>query len=482
MTTNDDITPVVDAEPEIVVVPTTAVKMPPKKHKAVVVAEPYYGENEAPPIENTTSESSVIVNGFAQSEDLPVAYEDDAPVISGETATAAPAKVNRAPKAAAKPATTAARTPAKKAAQNKSAATPRIAAPMIGRDMSNTRLGGQALGRGTPKPVRDRLKSLFNTSRKIKHVIEDKTRVASADDVFEAATMELQRAQTGYILTGTITGIERNAFGVCVVIFHKGYKVNIYADQFRLFPEFDPLMYSTKEDMQQKFMKKQIGAKVDFIIMSPAAGGGIDVENRVAIGDRLGAMRILRKDSWYPKNNQKPAIHAGSRIDARVTNVTTSLIIVEAAGAEFRIANGELTWGFLQNAASKFRVGQVIPVDIISATVNETVSGKTKAQSVTVVASHKTTQPDMQFEGVRHICIGGMYKGKITSTTALAASLFVELDDLGVTVKCAPPNGVFACPAIDDEVTVIIKTIQKEFAPPRVKGEIRQNLNGTSVY
>lgn len=343
---------------------------------------------------------------------------------------------------------------------------------------AESRLAGNALSVNTSADERNRLKKLFTPKRQIKNVTNDANRVKTDEDLFREATLELERATRGYILSGTVSAVNTDRFGAHAIIIYKNiYKVCIYAQQFREWPTFSLERYESEEDMYFKVLKKQIGATVDFIVMRPKTGGGIDIDNRAAIGDRMAAMRILCREFWMPDKNGQTKIRTGSRIDARVVNVTNSTAFVESGGVEIKIPSQELSWSYIQNANQKFYVGQRIPIDV---TGIRYITGQDGSTRVEAQASHKTTQPNIQHEAARHLSEGMIMRGIVTNTAVASSAVFVELEN-GAVVRCPPPNGVFQSPVLGDSVNCLIRRVKMETNPPRIDGEIRGVLRRSSA-
>jgi len=340
--------------------------------------------------------------------------------------------------------------------------------PKKAENKSNSRLAAPVSAR-TPKEEKNRLEKLFRTKKGIKRMEKDGPKVLSQEDLFKEATLELERASRGYILTGTVSAVNNDKFGPHAIVFYRGYKICIYAKQFREWPELNAKLYENEKDMHFKIMRKQIGATIDFIIMNTKFGGGIDIENRTAIGDRLSAMRIKRNSYWLPDKQGETEIKQGSRVEARVVNVTNSTVIVEVGGLEISLPATELSWSYLQNAQTQFAPGEVIPIDILSIKTTIRPDG---GVIVSATASHRTTQPNEQYEAARQLSAGMILRGIVTNTAVASSAIFVKLDN-GAVVKCNPPNGVFEMPNVYDQVNVLIRNVQFTGDAPRVSGEIR---------
>lgn len=161
----------------------------------------------------------------------------------------------------------------------------------------------------------------------------------------------------------------------------------------------------------------------------------------------------------------------------RVVNVTNSTVFVESGGVEIKIPSQELSWSYIQNANQKFYVGQLIPIDVTGIRYITGQDGNTRVEAQ---ASHKTTQPNIQYEAARHLSEGMIMRGIVTNTAVASSAVFVQLEN-GAVVRCPPPNGVFQSPILGDSVNCLIRRVKMDTNPPRIDGEIRGVLRRSSA-
>lgn len=152
------------------------------------------------------------------------------------------------------------------------------------------------------------------------------------------------------ILTGMVTGVEKQGNHIVALIFMENYKVMIPAEEFIDIGdpgERDKVKYT------EYLLSKRIGSEIDFIVKA------IDKERGLAIASRKEAMVQKCKEMINPaKKKGQTIFYKGAVVEARVVQTIRSGIVIEAGGVETLIPSRELSYQRIQDATEAFSVGQ----------------------------------------------------------------------------------------------------------------------------
>ena len=144
-----------------------------------------------------------------------------------------------------------------------------------------------------------------------------------------------------------------------------------------------------------------LGAAVEFIVTD------VIRENDMILGSRIKAMEILQRRYYFSSDrDQRPQVHLGRLVQARIMMVTPYTLTLDVFGAECRINKQEVKWEWTTSLAEDYSVGDVITVKVENVNIAD---GK-----VTVSVTGKTAEnPDVQ--NLKYAPINSLQLGEVTS-------------------------------------------------------------------
>ena len=189
-----------------------------------------------------------------------------------------------------------------------------------------------------PRPRRRRTASTPVLAIGDRLTVETEAEKARSDLLDLVESMKTQR-----ILTGAIQGVEQAGSRSLAVLYHGDFKIIIPAEQ-AVFPVSDR-PGRTAEEILSDTLNKRLGAEIDYIIK------GIDQESGIAVGSRLEAMEIKRRQYYFGRDRDgNNLIYEGVCAEARIVSVIRAGIFVDLFGLEVYIPLRELSYQRLMDA------------------------------------------------------------------------------------------------------------------------------------
>jgi hypothetical protein len=226
------------------------------------------------------------------------------------------------------------------------------------------------------------------------------------------------------------------------VVVYKAFR--IFLDPSDIIDDMSKL--SEDETIRRKqikaYLNRRIGSEIDFIVRDVRNIPGvkaIDVENRIAVGDRRAAMLQKRHAYWEPDINGKSVISEGSKVESRVVAVRQKSITVEVFGVEIQIPIEDVSYTYMEDLTqeSPYKVGDYVNV-LITQVDRSGESVKAKA-SIKMLCENKQLEEAKRMEALLEANGGITQVGQIVRVTIV--NVFVKLDS-GAVLRCPQrPNG-----------------------------------------
>ena len=308
-------------------------------------------------------------------------------------------------------------------------------------------------GSEAPEPVqrpRRRRQAVRSWSRQARAAnapvlaIGDRLTVETAAEKARSDLLDLvESMKTQRVLTGAIQGVEQAGSRSLAVLYHGDFKIIIPADQAVLLVE--DRQGRSPEEILSDTLNKRLGAEIDYIIK------GIDQESGIAVGSRLEAMEIKRRQYYFGRDRDgNNLIYEGVCAEARIVSVIRAGIFVDLFGLEVYIPLRELSYQRLMDAGVQYQTGQRVLVKILKL-------DRSDRSHIQVTASVKQAGENPYEKALKRYSVGNRYVGTVSMVDT--TGVFVALDG-GIDCLCSYPKR--GRPPRGSRVTVRILGINHE--------------------
>ena len=300
-------------------------------------------------------------------------------------------------------------------------------------------------GSEAPEPVqRPRRRRQARAANAPVLAIGDRLTVETAAEKARSDLLDLvESMKTQRILTGTIQGVEQAGSRSLAVLYHGDFKIIIPADQAVLLVE--DRQGRSPEEILSDTLNKRLGAEIDYIIK------GIDQESGIAVGSRLEAMEIKRRQYYFGRDRDgNNLIYEGVCAEARIVSVIRAGIFVDLFGLEVYIPLRELSYQRLMDAGVQYQTGQRVLVKIHKI-------DRSDRSHIQVTASVKQAGENPYEKALKRYSVGNRYVGTVSMVDT--TGVFVALDG-GIDCLCSYPKR--GRPPRGSRVTVRILGINHE--------------------
>ena len=300
-------------------------------------------------------------------------------------------------------------------------------------------------GSEAPEPVqRPRRRRQARAANAPVLAIGDRLTVETAAEKARSDLLDLvESMKTQRILTGTIQGVEQAGSRSLAVLYHGDFKIIIPADQAVLLVE--DRQGRSPEEILSDTLNKRLGAEIDYIIK------GIDQESGIAVGSRLEAMEIKRRQYYFGRDRDgNNLIYEGVCAEARIVSVIRAGIFVDLFGLEVYIPLRELSYQRLMDAGVQYQTGQRVLVKILKI-------DRSDRSHIQVTASVKQAGENPYEKALKRYSVGNRYVGTVSMVDT--TGVFVALDG-GIDCLCSYPKR--GRPPRGSRVTVRILGINHE--------------------
>ncbi len=300
-------------------------------------------------------------------------------------------------------------------------------------------------GSEAPEPVqRPRRRRQARASNAPVLAIGDRLTVETAAEKARSDLLDLvESMKTQRILTGTIQAVEQAGSRSLAVLYHGDFKIIIPADQAVLLVE--DRQGRSPEEILSDTLNKRLGAEIDYIIK------GIDQESGIAVGSRLEAMEIKRRQYYFGRDRDgNNLIYEGVCAEARIVSVIRAGIFVDLFGLEVYIPLRELSYQRLMDAGVQYQTGQRVLVKILKI-------DRSDRSHIQVTASVKQAGENPYEKALKRYSVGNRYVGTVSMVDT--TGVFVALDG-GIDCLCSYPKR--GRPPRGSRVTVRILGINHE--------------------
>ena len=300
-------------------------------------------------------------------------------------------------------------------------------------------------GSEAPEPVqRPRRRRQARASNAPVLAIGDRLTVETAAEKARSDLLDLvESMKTQRILTGTIQGVEQAGSRSLAVLYHGDFKIIIPADQAVLLVE--DRQGRSPEEILYDTLNKRLGAEIDYIIK------GIDQESGIAVGSRLEAMEIKRRQYYFGRDRDgNNLIYEGVCAEARIVSVIRAGIFADLFGLEVYIPLRELSYQRLMDAGVQYQTGQRVLVKILKI-------DRSDRSHIQVTASVKQAGENPYEKALKRYSVGNRYVGTVSMVDT--TGVFVALDG-GIDCLCSYPKR--GRPPRGSRVTVRILGINHE--------------------
>ena len=300
-------------------------------------------------------------------------------------------------------------------------------------------------GSEAPEPVqRPRRRRQARAANAPVLAIGDRLTVETAAEKARSDLLDLvESMKTQMILTGAIQGVEQAGSRSLAVLYHGDFKIIIPADQAVLLVE--DRQGRSPEEILSDTLNKRLGAEIDYIIK------GIDQESGIAVGSRLEAMEIKRRQYYFGRDRDgNNLIYEGVCAEARIVSVIRAGIFVDLFGLEVYIPLRELSYQRLMDAGVQYQTGQRVLVKILKI-------DRSDRSHIQVTASVKQAGENPYEKALKRYSVGNRYVGTVSMVDT--TGVFVALDG-GIDCLCSYPKR--GRPPRGSRVTVRILGINHE--------------------
>ena len=300
-------------------------------------------------------------------------------------------------------------------------------------------------GSEAPEPVqRPRRRRQARAANAPVLAIGDRLTVETAAEKARSDLLDLvESMKTQRVLTGAIQGVEQAGSRSLAVLYHGDFKIIIPADQAVLLVE--DRQGRSPEEILSDTLNKRLGAEIDYIIK------GIDQESGIAVGSRLEAMEIKRRQYYFGRDRDgNNLIYEGVCAEARIVSVIRAGIFVDLFGLEVYIPLRELSYQRLMDAGVQYQTGQRVLVKILKI-------DRSDRSHIQVTASVKQAGENPYEKALKRYSVGNRYVGTVSMVDT--TGVFVALDG-GIDCLCSYPKR--GRPPRGSRVTVRILGINHE--------------------
>ena len=300
-------------------------------------------------------------------------------------------------------------------------------------------------GSEAPEPVqRPRRRRQARAANAPVLAIGDRLTVETAAEKARSDLLDLvESMKTQRVLTGAIQGVEQAGSRSLAVLYHGDFKIIIPADQAVLLVE--DRQGRSPEEILSDTLNKRLGAEIDYIIK------GIDQESGIAVGSRLEAMEIKRRQYYFGRDRDgNNLIYEGVCAEARIVSVIRAGIFVDLFGLEVYIPLRELSYQRLMDAGVQYQTGQRVLVKILKI-------DRSDRSHIQVTASVKQAGENPYEKALKRYSVGNRSVGTVSMVDT--TGVFVALDG-GIDCLCSYPKR--GRPPRGSRVTVRILGINHE--------------------
>jgi ribosomal protein S1 len=291
--------------------------------------------------------------------------------------------------------------------------------------------------------------------------------VETHEDRQNAIWHEIKNSQVSKTpLTGILGKIEfSKVSGLLSVVDFKGQRIVIPLSEMNL----DIERAESKDEQEHieratRLLNKMMGAEIDFIVR----GISNAKEERAAVASRKAAMHRLRRRYYLNIGAyDKPQVHPGRIVEARIIAVSKLAIRVEIFGVETSIHHRNLEWGPVADCRDDYFVGDSVQVRVRSIEGNN-------IENLVVYADVKSLTENTVMEKLLALKPQTNCIGKVVNTGNGAT--FIRLVDgvMAIAHKCfdrrKPGNG-------DDVMFVVTKIdVDTEFAVGVIARIVKRNI------
>lgn len=276
------------------------------------------------------------------------------------------------------------------------------------------------------------------------------------------------------ILTGKVVAMVMEGKMPCAMVkFGEYYRVLIPYDWFVVEREHDKKrlaeMKPSEQVDQKRFMINQrILSEVDFIVHS------IDEENEIIVANRVQAMQ-KKMSNWYLGRSPRTGeylLSEGKRAEARVVFSTSDYVTIEVFGKEARLTAEDLSWRYIPDISTEFRVGSTVPVCITELRREKTTE---KTTTIHTKFSVKLAKPDTRMVYFNKYPINTVVSGVVVGVNEYGIFTRIEDTDGGMDILCQFSDYDDEIPPVGSQVLVYI--LQKNEEKLRIFGRIVKKLS-----
>ncbi len=237
--------------------------------------------------------------------------------------------------------------------------------------------------------------------------IDANARVSTEETAADIAWHEILNAyKTRRIVTGTLSGIERNeAAQYYAVAEYNGFRIVIpLKEMFFDFPtNLHGDEYKAAVTTYLKLMNSMLGATIDFVIK------GIDSKSRSIVASRSEAM-YKKRQTFYMETDKNGMfrIYEDRIVQARVIAVAEKAIRVEIFGVDCAMPVKDLSWDWIGDARERFSIGDEILVRIKEVR-------RSSIKDLYVYADARSVT-DNRVANLELCKVQGKYAGRVTDT------------------------------------------------------------------
>jgi len=279
-------------------------------------------------------------------------------------------------------------------------------------------------------------------------IINDDSKILTEEEKEARLWLDLNAAmKSRKILTGRVEGIEKTSLGIPIaIVYYKERRIVIPATEML----FDINEYRDQSKLEllsrySQILSRMMGAEIDFII------SGIDRETETVVASRKEAMLKKRQHYYLSKDDEKPRITVGKKVEARIIAVGDKVMRLEIFGAESVITTRNAGWEWIEDLREYYEIGQRIFVKIMDLEVID-------VNNIKVVSSIKAVTENPAKHNIKKCAIQGKYVGTVTGIDENV--IFVRLK-IGVNALALGVHGK-NIPSKRDEVVFVVTRIDEE--------------------
>lgn len=217
-----------------------------------------------------------------------------------------------------------------------------------------------AVQEASPAPARESRDTA--TLRSAARAIQEQSRESRQDEASAVARI-ISAMRNSYILYAEIAGVETEGGTVYWVCYEESVKIRIpFLHTFMELPA--QLAEGTRPgvnltERRRQFLTKGIGVNIPMIVTDVAWDGNGEL---VATASRTTALAKIRR-RHFGTNAYEP-VSAGMDVMATVISMGNYAAYVSACGVDVRVPNHDLSYRYIEDVSSMFRVGEQIRMRI----------------------------------------------------------------------------------------------------------------------